>query len=381
MKDNHGEDHSLFRETVLRFVEREILPHYESWEKAGSFPRQIWNQLGELNLLTVDIPEKYGGGDTDFVFSMTVLDILSRHHCASLSGSIAVHSDIVAHYIFNHGTEAQKSQYLPKMASGEVVGAIAMTEPGAGSDLQSISTTAKRSGDNFLINGSKTFITNGQHSDLVIVAARTEIENSGKPKITLFLVDADAPGFQRGRKLEKIGLHAADTSELFFENVEVPAAAVLGEVNAGFAILMSELQRERVALAVTAVAAAEGALQETIAYVKERQVFGAPLSTMQNTRFRLAEMATDVQIHRTFVDECVRKFQAEMLDVATVSMAKYATTEMQSRVMDGCLQLYGGYGYMREYGISRAFVDARVQRIYGGTTEIMKEVISRSLLE
>jgi alkylation response protein AidB-like acyl-CoA dehydrogenase len=255
-----------------------------------------------------------------------------------------------------------------------------MTEPGAGSDLQGVRTTAKRDGDDYVINGSKTFITNGQHCDVVVVVARTNLEVSGAKGTTLFLVDANTPGFQRGRNLEKIGLHASDTSELFFEDVRVPASAILGELDRGFAVLMGELQRERLSLAIAAVAAAEGVLAATVEYVKERQVFGAPLADLQNTRFKLAEAATDVRIHRSFVDECMELFMKGELDVATVSMAKVSCTEMQGRVADTCLQLHGGYGYMREYGVSRAFVDARVQRIYGGASEVMKELISRSVL-
>ena len=255
-----------------------------------------------------------------------------------------------------------------------------MTEPGAGSDLQGVRTSAKRDGDDYVINGSKTFITNGQHCDMVIVVARTNLEVSGAKGTTLFMVDTNTPGFQRGRNLEKIGLHASDTSELFFEDVRVPASAILGELDKGFAVLMGELQRERLALAIGAVAAAEGVLADTVEYVKERQVFGGPLADLQNTKFKMAEAATDARIHRSFVEECKRLFMDGELDVATVSMAKFSATEMQGRVADICLQLHGGYGYMREYGVSRAFVDARVQRIYGGSSEIMKELISRSVL-
>ena len=297
-----------------------------------------------------------------------------------MGGPMMVHSYIVCHYILNNGTEEQKQRYLPKMVSGECVGAVAMTEPGAGSDLQGVRTTAKKDGDEYIINGSKTFITNGQHCDVVIVVARTNLDVSGSKGTTLFLVDADTPGFQRGRNLEKIGLHASDTSELFFEDVRVPASAILGELDRGFAVLMGELQRERLSIASSAVAAAEGVLAVTVEYVKERQAFGAPLAALQNTKFKLAEAATDIRVHRAFVNECKDLFLRGELDVATVSMAKVSTTEMQGRVADICLQMHGGYGYMREYGVSRAFVDARVQRIYGSTSEIMKELIGRSLL-
>ena len=371
---------TLFRDNVRRFIAAEIAPHYEQWERAGIFPRQLWNKLGQQGLLGVDLPEAYGGFGANFLFSMAIVEEFSHANYGSIGGPMTVHSDIVAHYILNNGTEAQKQRYLPAMAAGDCVGAIAMTEPGAGSDLQAVRTTANREGDEFVINGSKTFITNGQHCDMVIVVARTNTEVAGSRGTSLFLVDTATPGFQRGRNLEKIGLHASDTSELFFEDLRVPASALLGELDRGFAVLMGELQRERLSLAIGAVAAAEGVLAQTIAYVKERQAFGAPLAALQNTKFKLAEAATDIRVHRAFVDECKSLLMSGELDVATASMAKVATTEMQGRVADSCLQLYGGYGFMREYGVSRAFVDARVQRIYGGTSEIMKELISRSLL-
>ena len=375
-----NEEMELFRENVKRFIEAEVIPNYEQWEHDEIFPRELWNKLGEQGLLAVDIPETYGGFGTDFLFSMVIQEEFAKANCGAVGGPMAVHSDIVAHYILNCGSEEQKSRYLPQMVSGECVGAVAMTEPGAGSDLQGVRTTAKRDGDDYVINGSKTFITNGQHCDMVIVVARTNLEVSGAKGTTLFMVDTNTPGFQRGRNLEKIGLHASDTSELFFEDVRVPASAILGELDKGFAVLMGELQRERLALAIGAVAAAEGVLADTVEYVKERKAFGAPLADLQNTKFKMAEAATDARIHRSFVEECKRLFMAGELDVATVSMAKFSATEMQGRVADTCLQLHGGYGYMREYGVSRAFVDARVQRIYGGTSEIMKELISRSVL-
>ena len=375
-----NEELTLFRDNLRRFIEAEIAPHYEQWEQAGIFPRELWHQLGQQGLLGVDLPEAYGGFGANFLFSMAIVEEFSHANYGSIGGPMTVHSDIVAHYILNNGTEAQKQRYLPAMVAGDCVGAIAMTEPGAGSDLQAVRTTANRDGDHFILNGSKTFITNGQHCDMVIVVARTNTEVAGSRGTSLFLVDTATPGFQRGRNLEKIGLHASDTSELFLEELRVPASALLGELDRGFAVLMGELQRERLSLAIGAVAAAEGVLAQTIEYVKERQVFGAPLAALQNTKFKLAEAATDIRVHRAFVDECKTLLMNGELDVATASMAKVATTEMQGRVADSCLQLHGGYGFMREYGVSRAFVDARVQRIYGGTSEIMKELISRSLL-
>ena len=375
-----SEELELFRENVKRFVESEVLPDYDQWERDEIFPRELWNKVGVQGLFCLDIPETYGGFGTDFLFSMVIQEEFARANCGAVGGPMAVHSDIVAHYLLNHGTEEQKQHYLPKMVSGECVGAVAMTEPGAGSDLQGVRTMAKQDGDEYVINGSKTFITNGQHCDMVIVVARTNLDVPGSRGTTLFMVDTNTPGFQRGRNLEKIGLHASDTSELFFEDVRVPASAILGELDRGFMVLMGELQRERLALAIGGVAAAEGVLTDTIEYVKERKAFGAPIAELQNTRFKMAEVATDVRVHRAFVDQCTTQFLQGELDAATASMAKMACTEMQGRVADTCLQLHGGYGFMREYGVSRAYVDARVQRIYGGTSEIMKELISRSVL-
>jgi len=277
------------------------------------------------------------------------------------------------------GTEQQKQQFLPKMASGHCIGAIGMTEPGAGSDLQGIKTSALPDGDDYLINGSKTFITNGQHAGVVVLATKTDPKAGGKGT-TLFTIDTSLPGFKRGRNLEKIGLHSADTSELFFDNLRVPASAVLGKVGGGFGHLIDELPRERLALAVTAVWHAIGALEKTIEYVTQRKAFGAPVASFQNTRFELAKMKTDIEVHRAFVEKCNTLYAAGKLDVPTAAMVKLATTELEGRVTDGCLQLFGGYGYMAEYPISRYWADARIQRIYGGTSEIMKEVVARSLV-
>ncbi len=381
MNDETNGELTLFRDTLKRFIQTRVLDDYGQWEKDEIFPRELWNLLGEQGFLAVDIPEEYGGFGADFRFAMAVLEEFSHANCSSIGTSLAVHSDIVAHYVLNHGSAEQRQYYLPKMISGECVGAVAMTEPGTGSDLQSVKTSAKRDGDDYVINGSKTFITNGQHCDVVVVVARTNRDAPGSKGTTLFLVDSDTPGFRRGRNLDKIGLHASDTSELFFDDVRVPASAILGELDRGFAVLMGELTRERLALAVSGVAAAEGVLAQAIDYIQERNAFGQPISQFQNSRFKVADMAPDIRVNRAFVDECTAKLMDGTLDVATVSMAKLAATEMQNRVADGCLQLYGGYGYMREYGVSRAFVDARVQRIYGGTSEIMKELISRSILK
>ena len=370
-----------FTDTVARYCADNIEPHYEQWEKEAHMPREVWNQLGENGFLCVDVPEQYGGFDVPFNYSIAVNETLARAGYASLACGVVVHSDIVAHYVLNSGTEEQKLHYLPKMVSGEYVGAIAMTEPGTGSDLQGIRTSAKVDGDDYIINGSKTFITNGQHCDFVIVVARTDPDATGAKGTSLFIVDCDTEGFARGRNLEKLGLHSQDTSELFFDNVRVPKTALLGELNKGFMALMQELPRERLSLAIGAVAAAEGAFQQTVDYCKQRMAFGKPIAALQNTRFRMAEMQTDIRLNRALLNECTDSFSHGELDVASVSMIKYSATEMQGRIADGCLQLFGGYGYMVEYPIARAYVDARVQRIYGGTSEIMKELISRDIFK
>lgn len=369
----------LFRDTVRRFIAAEITPHYESWEKAGIVPRELYRKMGENGLLCVDQPEEYGGIGAGFEYSMVVLDEVSRAGYMALGSNLTVHSDIAAPYILHLGTEAQKQHYLPKMASGEIIGAIGMTEPGAGSDLQGIRSRAEANESGYLINGGKTFITNGQNAGVVVGAIKTDA-SAGAKGTTLFLLDTDQPGFARGRNLEKIGQHAADTSELFFKDMQVGKDKVLGRLGGGFGHLIDELPRERLALAVTAVAHARGALERTIAYVQERKAFGQPIASFQNTRFTLARLKSDIECHQAFINDCVAKYQRGELDVPTAAMIKYTTTELEGRVCDQCLQLFGGYGYMAEYPISRDFVDARIQRIYGGTSEIMLEVIARSFL-
>jgi len=373
------EELNMFRDSVVRFLEAEVAPHYEAWEKAGIVPRQLWHTLGEAGMLCVDVPEDWGGCGAPFRYSVVVAQEMARLGFGALATNVMVHSDIVAPYIVHLGNDEQRRHWLPRLVSGEVVGAIAMTEPGAGSDLQAMRTSAVRDGDDWIINGSKTFITNGQHAGMVIVAARTD-PSAGARGISLFLVDASLPGFSRGRNLDKIGQHCGDTSELFFSDLRVPASALLGKEGQGFVYLMQELPRERLVIAALAVAAARGALDLTLDYVQERKVFGQKLSQLQNTRFEIARMETDCQVNRAFVEECIGRYEDGTLDAPTASMAKYSATEMQCRVADGCLQLFGGYGYTSEYPISRAFTDARVQRIYGGTSEVMKEIIARSLL-
>ncbi|TVV42558.1 acyl-CoA dehydrogenase family protein [Thalassolituus sp. C2-1] len=373
------QERALFRDNVARLLEAEVAPHYEQWEKDGIVPAQIWRTLGESGLLCVDMPEEFGGCGVPFDYSVVVGAELARMGFGALATNVMVHSDIVAPYLQHIGSEQQKQQWLPKMASGEIVGAIAMTEPGAGSDLQAMRASAKKDGEHYILNGSKTFITNGQHAGLVIVAAKTD-PTAGAKGISLFLVDTTLAGFSHGRNMEKIGQHCGDTSELFFDNIRLPASALLGEEGMGFVYLMQELPRERLVIGALACAAARGALDLTVAYTTERELFGQKLSQLQNTRFRIAEMETEYRVNQAFIDQCIGQYSAAELDTATASMAKYSATEMQFRVADGCLQLFGGYGYTSEYPISRAFTDARVQRIYGGASEIMKEVIARSLL-
>ena len=378
MSDNS--ELELFRDNVQRFLKENVEPHYEKWEKEGIFPKELYLQLGEAGLLCVDMPEEYGGIGAPFDFSMVVLEEAARMGFLALASNLSVHSDIAAPYILHLGTEAQRRKYLPRMVSGECIGAIGMTEPGAGSDLQGIRTSALPDGKGgYLINGSKTFITNGQHAGVVVLATKTD-PKAGAKGTTLFTVDTSLPGFKRGRNLEKIGLHSADTSELFFDNVAISADEVLGRVGGGFGHLIDELPRERLALAVTAVGHAQGAMEKTIEYVTTRKAFGQAVSSFQNTRFELAKVKTDIEVHRAFVEKCNALYAEKKLDVPTAAMVKLSTTEMEGRVTDACLQLFGGYGFMAEYPISRYYTDARIQRIYGGTSEIMKEVIARSIV-
>ena len=370
------EEHELFRKTVKAFIEREIAPNYERWEKDGQVSREVWQKAGAEGLLMTDTPEEYGGGGADFLFSAVMIEEMSKRVFAA--PGFRLHSDIVAPYIFNYGSEEQKRTWLPKMAKGEVVTAIAMTEPGTGSDLQSIRTTAYRNGNELVVNGQKTFITNGGLADLVIVAAKTDTA-AGAKGVTLVLVETDRPGFKRGRNLKKIGQNAQDTAELFFEDVRVPPSNILGEEGRGFACLMNQLPRERMLVAIGAVAMMEAALGWTVEYTRERKAFGKTIADFQNTRFKLAEVKTEITVARVFLDRCLEQFLEGKLDTTTAAMAKWWLTELEGRVLDTCLQLFGGYGYMAEYPIARAYADARVHRIYAGTTEIMKELVARSL--
>ena len=370
---------ALFRESVKRFLEAEVEPHYEAWEKNEIWPRELWNKLGENGFLCVDMSSEYGGFDASFELSCVVVEEVSRAGYGALASGISVHSDIVAPYIMHLGSEEQKQRWLPGMVSGEIVGAIGMTEPGAGSDLQGMKTSAEKDGDEFVINGQKTFITNGQHADLIVLAAKTDPKQGAKG-VTLFTVDCHLEGYQKGRNLEKMGLHSGDTSEIFFQDVRVSSKEMLGGEGNGFANLMNELPRERLILAVGCVAAAEGMLDITVEYTLERQAFGAPIAKLQNTKFVLADMKTEIELNKALVEKYVARYVGGELTPVEASMSKLAASEMQGRVADQCVQLFGGYGYMREYPISRAYLDARIQRIYGGTSEIMKELISRSLV-
>lgn len=370
---------ALFRESVKKFLDAEVEPHYEAWEKNEIWPRELWNKLGENGFLCVDMSSEYGGFDASFELSCVVVEEVSRAGYGALASGISVHSDIVAPYIMHLGSEEQKQRWLPGMVSGEIVGAIGMTEPGAGSDLQGMKTSAEKDGDEFVINGQKTFITNGQHADLIVLAAKTD-PKLGAKGVTLFTVDCHLEGYQKGRNLEKMGLHSGDTSEIFFQDVRVSSKEVLGGEGNGFANLMNELPRERLILAVGCVAAAEGMLDITVEYTLERQAFGAPIAKLQNTKFVLADIKTEIELNKALAEKYVARYVGGDLTPVEASMSKLAASEMQGRVADQCVQLFGGYGYMREYPISRAYLDARIQRIYGGTSEIMKELISRSLV-
>jgi alkylation response protein AidB-like acyl-CoA dehydrogenase len=373
----YEQEHEDFRASVRAFMEKEVVPHHEQWEKDGQVSREVWLKAGEAGLLCFDVDEEYGGaGVKDFRYNTIVAEELAR---VSASGpGFPVHSDIIVPYISQLGTPEQKQRWLPGLVSGELISAIAMTEPGAGSDLQGIRTSAVDKGDHYVLNGSKTFISNGIMSDLVIVVCRTD-PDAGHKGISLLVVERGMKGFERGRNLDKIGMKAQDTAELFFDNVEVPKANLLGEEGSGFISLMMNLGQERISIAAMAVAAIENVLDISLTYAKERTAFGKPIGSFQHNRFVLAEMATHAHIARVFINDCILRLNAGEVDPALASMAKWWTTELQKQVTDAGLQLHGGYGYMMEYPIARAFTDGRIQTIYGGTTEIQKEIIGRSL--
>ena len=369
-------DHESFRDSFRRFADREIAPFHAQWEEQGFVDREVWRKAGANGFLCMTMPEAYGGSAADKLYSVVQMEELARGGYSGIG--YGLHNEIVAPYLLHYGSEAQKKKYLPAMASGETIGAIAMSEPAAGSDLQGVKSSALLKGDHYVLNGSKTFITNGWHADLVIVVAKTD-PAAGAKGTSLLLVERGMPGFETGKRLKKIGLKAQDTAELFFNDVKVPVANLLGPVNRGFVCLMEQLPWERMQIAIGAAAKSQAAIDWTLAYVKDRKVFGQTVANYQNTRFKLAEMQTQVQIAQVFVDKCVELLMTDQLDTATASMAKYWVTDLENKVIDECVQLFGGYGYMWEYPIARAFVDARVQRIYGGTNEIMKEVIARAM--
>ena len=376
----YSPDHEAFRDSFRRFIDKEIAPFHADWEDQGYVDRAVWNKAGENGFLCMSMPDAYGGSGADRLYSVIQMEELGRVGYSGIGYSL--HNEIVAPYIERYGTEAQKAKFLPAMASGAMIGAIAMSEPAAGSDLQGIKTTALKQADgSYVLNGSKTFITNGWHADIVIVVAKTN-PAAGAKGTSLLLLERGMPGFSVGKRLKKMGLKAQDTSELFFDQVHVPAENLLGGdalENKGFICLMEQLPWERLQIAISAVAAAQAAIDWTVDYVKERKVFGQAVGSFQNTRFTLAELQTQVQIAAVFVDKCTELLLHDKLDTATASMAKYWCSDMQCKVMDECVQLFGGYGYMWEYPITRAYADARVQRIYGGTNEIMKEVITRAM--
>ena len=372
-----NEDHEAFRDTVRRFFETEIGPYHRKWESQQHLDRELWNKAGELGMLCPTMPEEYGGSGVDRLYSMIMMEEQAR--VGDSASGFSLHSDIVANYILNFGTEEQKQKWLPKMATGEVVAAIAMTEPGTGSDLQSIKTTAKADGDDYVLNGSKIFITNGYLCDMAVVVVKTGDGEKGSENVSLLIVEADREGFTKGKPLEKVGMKGQDTCELFFNDVRVPKENLLGQEGMGFIMLMKELAWERMMIAIICAAGAEFALATTVEYVKERKAFGKPVMAFQNTRFKLAELRSKVQIARVYVDRCMELVLESKLSPEAACAAKYWVSDLISEVVDECVQLHGGYGYMMEYPIARAYIDTRANRIYGGTNEIMKELISRSI--
>ncbi|GAA3391971.1 acyl-CoA dehydrogenase family protein [Cryptosporangium minutisporangium] len=371
-------DHEAFRSTARTFMAKEVVPFHEQWENEGLVDRRIWTAAGAQGLLGTDVPEEYGGGGIkDFRYNAVLTEETIAVGASGVGFSL--HNDVTAPYLVELATDEQKQRWLPGFCSGEIITAIAMTEPGAGSDLQGIATTARRDGTDFVLNGSKTFITNGIHADLVLVVARTDPDAKAAHGLSLIAVERGMPGFERGRNLDKIGMHAQDTAELFFDDVRVPASNLVGELNQGFFHLMTMLPQERLSIAVAAVAGARAVFDRTLEYAKERKAFGRPVGSFQHNRFVLAEIATELEFAETYVEKAILEHNEGRYTVVDAAMAKWWTTEMQKRVVDRCLQLHGGYGYMREYPIARAYTDTRITTIYGGTTEIMKEIVGRSL--
>ena len=373
-----SEEHKMMQEMIQEFISNDIIDHLDEWEKNGMVSREIWKRAGELGLLCMDMPEEYGGGGLDFTFNALLIEAFAKK---GITGpGFSLHSDIVAPYLLYYGTESQKQKYLPLMAKGEIITAIGMTEPSCGSDLKALRTTAEDKGDHYLVNGQKTFITNGFMCDMAVVAVKTN-HNSDEEGVTLLILESTMEGFHKGVPFKKIGMKSQDTSALFFDNVKVPKENRLGDEKAGFKIMMRELARERLTVGITAVATAEGAIENTISYTKQRTAFESPISGFQNTQFKLAECATQLQIHQAFLDRCIELLVDHKLTTESASMIKYSATDMCGKVVDECLQLYGGYGYMWDYPIARMYADNRVARIYAGTNEIMKIVIARGLFK
>jgi acyl-CoA dehydrogenase len=373
-----NEDHEIFRQSLRKFLEKEAYPYYEQWEEERMIPRSFWRKMGEQGFLCPDIDEKYGGSGVDWGFSVVINEELERVGTGLIG--IGLHNDIVVPYITAYGTQAQKERWLPKCVTGETVSAIAMTEPGTGSDLANIKTTARLEGDHYIVNGQKTFITNGIQADLIIVAVKTDTQAVPKHKgVSLLVIERDAPGFSRGRKLNKVGLHSQDTAELIFEDCRVPKENLIGEEGKGFLYLMEKLQQERLLVAIGAQTASEVMLQKTIDYVKSREAFGKPVSQFQNTQFKIVEMATDIQMTRAFLDQLIAEHIEGKNVVTKVSMAKWKLTDNAKKIASECMQLHGGYGYMEEYEIARRFRDIQVGAIYAGTNEIMKTIIAKNL--
>ncbi|MBI4965575.1 MAG: acyl-CoA dehydrogenase family protein [Desulfomonile tiedjei] len=372
---NYTEEHKIFRQALRKFFEKEVIPYVEEWEEAGIVPRSIWKKLGEQGFLCMDVPEEYGGMGADFLYSVIMIEELVRTNHSGLAAPL--HSDVVVPYITAFASEDLKHKYLPGCISGDIISAVGMTEPNAGSDLASMRTTAVEDGDHVVINGQKTFISNGILCDLLVLAARDPKEPNPYQAIDLYLVEATTPGFEKGRKLKKVGWHSQDTAELFFNDCRVPKANRLGQKGSGFLMLMDKLQQERLLVAISAVAAAERMLEMTIKYAKERTAFGKPISKFQYNQFKIVEMATEAKLGRTFVDKLIVDHMEHKNVVVEVSMAKYWTTEMAMRVADGCVQLHGGYGYCEEYPIARAWRDIRVMQIFAGTNEVMKGIAAK----
>jgi alkylation response protein AidB-like acyl-CoA dehydrogenase len=371
-------EHEQFRDTVRRFIDQEIVPHHERWEEAGMVDRDLWRKAGAAGLLCANLPEAYGGFGADYLFNVVITEELSR--AGATGPGFAVHSDMVATYIATFASEELKHRWLPKMASGEAIGALGLSEPGAGSDLKNITTRAIRDGDDYVITGQKVFISNGQLCDFVLVACKTD-PSAGARGMSFILVEVDRPGFRRGRNLKKFGLKAQDTSELFFDEVRVPVSNLVGKEGGGFGMAMSKLAEERLSIAVSAITVAETAMQWTIEYTKDRRAFGQAISEFQNTRFKLAELHAEITVKRVFVDHCIARHLEKQLTPVDAAIAKMLCGELQVKTVDECLQFFGGYGYMLEYPIARAFIDSRIRRIAGGTSEIMREIIGRELFK